>query len=82
MALNRSPGRNVSFYDTSSPTTALGGLLQSGSVSEANFLQMLDIILLLNQPIRVRHRVSGEFVSYRNIVLALGDYDIHSNGMP
>ena len=81
MALDRSPGRNVFFYDASSPAAALGGLLQSGSVSEANFLQMLDIVLL-NQPIRVLHRVSGEFVSHCNIVLALGDYDIHSNGMP
>ena len=75
----RSVGRDVFFYDASSPATALGGLFQNGSVSEANFL---GIVLLLNQPIRVQHRVSGEIVSHRNVVLAPGDYDIHSNSMP
>ena len=69
------------FYDASSPTIALGGLYQSGCVSEANFLQMLSIVFLLNNPIRVQHRVSGETVSHRDVVLALGDYDIDSNGM-
>ena len=82
MPLNRSPGRDVPPHGVPPPATALGGLLQNGSVSEANFLQMLGIVLLLNQPIRVQHRVSGEIVSHRNAVLAPGDYDIHSNGMP
>lgn len=81
MSLNRSAGRNVFFYDASSPDIALGGLFQNGCVSEANFLQMLSIVLLLNNPIRVQHRISGEIVPYSNVVLAPGDYDIYSNGM-
>lgn len=35
--------------------------------------------LFLNYLIREQHRVSGEILSHRNDMLALGDYDIYFN---
>lgn len=40
------------------------------------------LFFLVNHPIRVQHCVSGGVVPYCNVVLAPGDYDIYSNGMP
>ncbi|KAI5809503.1 HNH endonuclease-domain-containing protein [Peziza echinospora] len=79
MASNRSHFRNVHFYDGSNPSILLGGLIQNGSVTEANFLQMLGIVLAA-EAIRAQHRSSGHIVSVNESRLELGSYDIYCNG--
>ena len=54
MPADRSLDRNVQFYDARSPGDTLGGLIQNDSVTEANFLEMLGILLITEPPIRVR----------------------------
>src|SRR5258706_2546055 len=74
-ANNRSNFRNVHFYDGS---VLLGGLIQNGSVTEENFLQMLGILLVAKAPIRVQHRTSGEILlADSKSRLQLGIYDIY-----
>ncbi|KAG0632732.1 hypothetical protein HOY80DRAFT_995833 [Tuber brumale] len=78
MSSNRSHFRNVEFYDPAKPDSdALGGFIQNGSITEANFLQILGIVLVVEAPIRVQHRISGHVVSAVNSRLELGTYDIH-----
>lgn len=77
MPIDRSLGRNVHFYDASVPDVSLGGLIQNGSVTEANFLDMLSIILVTNTPIRVQGRTSGHIVTRTNSRVESGEYDIY-----
>ncbi|KAF8416248.1 HNH endonuclease-domain-containing protein [Tirmania nivea] len=77
MSSHRSHFRNVYFYDGSNPEDALGGLIQNGSVTEANFLQMLGIVLVTASPIRVQNRNSGQVLSTSDSRLALGTYDVY-----
>ena len=59
----------------------LGGLVQNGSVTEANFLDMLiGILLVTNAPIRVQERTSGHHVTRTNNQLQPGHYDIYGDG--
>ena len=79
MPKNRSGGRNVHFYDARNPEKVLGGLIldQRGSVTEAVFLTMLEILIISTSPYEVRHRASAKVVSSDAIPLATGHYDIH-----
>ncbi|KAG0641783.1 HNH endonuclease-domain-containing protein [Tuber brumale] len=78
MSLNRSLPRNVSFYEATSPDEALGGLVQNGSITEANFLDMLGILLVVGMsPIRVQERMSSHIVSRTEVPLQVGVYDIY-----
>ncbi|KAG0137886.1 HNH endonuclease-domain-containing protein [Tuber indicum] len=79
MSSDRSLDRNVHFYDATDPdaSDALGGLIQNGSVTEANFLQMLGILLIVESPIHVQHRSSGKLVSATNNRLLIGTYDVY-----
>ncbi|KAG0636827.1 HNH endonuclease-domain-containing protein [Tuber brumale] len=78
MSINRSSQRNVFFYDATNPGEALGGLVQNGSITEANFLDMLGILLAVaGGPLRVQERISGHIVSRTNMPLETGKYDIH-----
>lgn len=84
MTSNRSRFRNIHFYDgtKNNEHDALGGLIQNGSITEANFLDMLGILLATEgAPIRVEHRTSGHFVSRIDNRLEAGVYDIYCNGM-
>ena len=47
MPNNRFVGRNIHFYDTTSREVALGGLVQNDSVTEANFLGMIGMLLTI-----------------------------------
>ncbi|KAF8429514.1 hypothetical protein EV426DRAFT_123865 [Tirmania nivea] len=67
---------NVYFHDASAPAIRLGGLIQNGSVTEANFLHMLGILMVFDTPIRVRERSSCHVVSTANYRVELGEYDI------
>lgn len=79
MPIDRSLGRNVHFYDASRPGIALGGLIQNGSVTEANFLDMIGILLITEAPPRVQERTSGHIVMATNNSLGLGEYDFYSD---
>jgi hypothetical protein len=69
--------RNVHFFDASTGDK-LGGLFQNGSVTQANFIDMLNIVLVIGfrQP-TVKAR-SGQTISRTIQPLALGDYDIYA----
>ncbi|KAG0633402.1 hypothetical protein HOY80DRAFT_1105786 [Tuber brumale] len=78
MSLNRSFPRNVSFYDATNPDEVLGGLVQNGSITETNFLDMLGILPVIGEsPIRVQERESSHIVSRTEVPLQVGVYDIY-----
>jgi len=77
MPINRSLGRNIHFYDATSPEVVLGGMVQNGSVTEANFLDILGILLITETPIRVQERESGHVVLRTNNRLEPGVYDVY-----
>ncbi|CUS08067.1 unnamed protein product, partial [Tuber aestivum] len=82
MSRNRSLLRNVSFYDATNPEEALGGLAQNGSITEANFLDILGILLVVDgSPLLVQRRISSHIVSRTDMPLETGVYDIYCNGM-
>ncbi|CUS15892.1 unnamed protein product, partial [Tuber aestivum] len=78
MATNRSLTRNVTFYNPTHPDVALGGLVQNGSITEANFLDILGILLLTGaSPIRVQERMSSHILSRIETPLQTGVYHIY-----
>ncbi|PUU82889.1 hypothetical protein B9Z19DRAFT_1040158 [Tuber borchii] len=75
--------RNVLFYDSTHPDVALGGFVQNGSITEANFLDILEILLVVEGepgPLCVQERISNDIVSRTDVALKRGAYDIHSQG--
>jgi len=81
MPTDRTLVRNVVFYDASKPDQVLGGLRQNGSITEANFLDILGIVLVIRSLICVQERTSKEFVVRRNVPLQSGVYDIFAPGI-
>lgn len=51
MLINRSIIHNIQFHDTTSGGVASGGLIQNGSVAEANFLDILGVLLITERSI-------------------------------
>lgn len=76
---DRAAYRNVHFYDASD-ARLLGGLYQNGSITEANFLDMLDLILVTYSPIAVQDRFSCNELCRSGRPLQPGIYDIRSKG--
>ena len=75
MPINRVGGRNVHFYNAMAPHHPLGGLIQNGSVTEENFLDMLGMMLITGTAsIQVQERDSGHYVTRTNNPLQLGHY--------
>ena len=66
MPVDRFLERNVHFYDASVPGVSLGGLIQNGSVTAANFLDIVGILLITGATIQVRGRGSGHIVTRTN----------------
>jgi len=74
----RSGIRNIRFYDATNPNVPLGDVYQGGSITEANFLCFLKILIVTaGKPVRAQERVSGHIVTGSNMPLTLGDYDIY-----
>ena len=71
---NRSRFRNVWFFDASHQDIILGGLVQNGSITEKNLLDMLGIILVSTAPILVISRSTERVVSAVDSTLEPGDY--------
>src|SRR4051794_28397010 len=80
MSGHRSHFRNVRFFDEANPDVVLGGLIQNGSLTEKNFLVMLDIVLVTTAPIRVSAKDSGRVVSMVDTRLDAGDYLVSCEG--
>ena len=68
------------FYDASVPSVTLGGLIQNRSITEANFLEMLGILLIVKAPIRVQERTSGHIIATTDNLLQPGEYDVYYDG--
>ncbi|KAG0132191.1 hypothetical protein HOY82DRAFT_578251 [Tuber indicum] len=82
MALNRSLIRNVYFHDDTNPDVTLGGFYRNGSITKANFLDMLKILLIVEgNPLRVQERVSGDILSRTDLPLKKGIYDTYCDGI-
>jgi hypothetical protein len=81
MSEHRSHFRNVRFFDEANPDVVLGGLVQNGSVTEKNFLVMLDNVLVATTaPIRVSAKDTGRVVSMVDTRLDAGDYMLSCEG--
>ncbi|KAF8443643.1 hypothetical protein BGX38DRAFT_1199308 [Terfezia claveryi] len=80
MPTNRSLGRNVHFYNAAFPEVPLGGLRQNGSVTQANFLYMLKILIVAETPFTVHERRTGQEVAWTNTRLEPGSYDVSGDG--
>jgi hypothetical protein len=76
MPINRSEGRNVHFFDARHPNDALGGLILNPSVTQSNFLQMLEILIVSSHPYDVSLRDSGIDLTRCDEPLQSGNYDI------
>ncbi|RPB27123.1 hypothetical protein L211DRAFT_856010 [Terfezia boudieri ATCC MYA-4762] len=66
----------IKFYNATLPGDDLG-LIQNGSVTEANFLEMLGILLITETPIQVQERGSGHIVTRANNQIEPGEYDVY-----
>ena len=89
MASNRSHFRNVHIHDATrgDEYALLGGLIQNGSITEGNFLDMLEILLVTDgAPIRVEHQAPGceaipdHLVSRTDKRLETGIYNVYCDG--
>ncbi|KAK9246943.1 hypothetical protein V1506DRAFT_447285, partial [Lipomyces tetrasporus] len=76
MAGRRAVGRDVHFYLSSEPDKPLGGMRLNPSVTEENFLSMLDILIVASGPYRVTLRSSGGDLMPTDDALKPGHYDI------
>ncbi|KAK9485388.1 hypothetical protein V1527DRAFT_496707 [Lipomyces starkeyi] len=76
MVGNRVRGRDVHFYLFSEPDRQLGGLRLNPSVTEKNFLSMLDILIVASGPYRVTLRSTGVDLMRTENALQPGQYDI------
>ena len=77
MAKDRSGGRDVHFFDARHPKDALGGLILNPTVTHAEFLQMLDILIITSHRYDVSLRGSaGVNLTRCNEPLQPGNYDL------
>ncbi|KAJ6261876.1 hypothetical protein Dda_2675 [Drechslerella dactyloides] len=77
MLADRAEGRNVFIYDSTNPSTQLGGLYQCGSITEANLLLIISILITTSSPIDVLHRQSNHILTNCNRIIDHGAYDIY-----
>ena len=77
-------GRNVYFFHGSTGDM-LGGLFQNGSITQANFIDMLNIALVVvphppaeSRLLTVKAR-SGQIISQSSQSLIPGDYDVYAS---
>lgn len=54
MPPDRSGGRDVYFYDAAKPTEVLGGLVLTNGITNKNFHEMLEILLVYDHPFSLR----------------------------
>ncbi|KAG0132669.1 hypothetical protein HOY82DRAFT_643507 [Tuber indicum] len=70
--------RNVSFYDATHPDLTLGGLVQNGSITEANFFDILKILIVVKgSPLLIHERISSRIISRTDVPLKTGIYDTY-----
>ena len=74
MSSHRPPFRNVRPPDEANPDAVLGGLAQNGSITERNFLAMLEVVLVTTSLIRVSAKTTGRDISMVDTRPDVGDY--------
>ncbi|KAK9481944.1 hypothetical protein V1527DRAFT_501655 [Lipomyces starkeyi] len=75
---NRSRDRTVYIQSALYPDDVPGGLILSPSVTQQNFLFMLEILIVASEPYSVPLRCTGEFLTASDEPLKPGHYDIRS----
>jgi hypothetical protein len=76
---NRSPGRNVHIYDTNDRTTALGGLILTNGVTNANFYSVIEILIVFTSTFELQNEDSIK-IPKNDDPLQPGNYYIHAAG--
>jgi hypothetical protein len=86
-AANRSGGRGVHIYDANNPDTAIGGLILTNGVTNANIYSMIDILIVrLGPPFEPLYELrvgdeGGTMVERDDVnPLQPGNYYICANG--
>ncbi|KAK2775065.1 hypothetical protein FQN52_004080 [Onygenales sp. PD_12] len=80
MSTGRAELRNTHFYNASTGD-CFGGFYQKGSLTEERMIWILsNVLLVVEQPLTVTHRMSGRVVTPSGSPVELGDYDISSTG--
>lgn len=72
---------NIIFGDAMKPEDGLGALQQNGVISEANFLDILEIVHYIHSLITSKERISRNFLWRCNVHRQLGVYHIHSRSI-
>ncbi|KAK2810943.1 hypothetical protein FQN50_002534 [Emmonsiellopsis sp. PD_5] len=80
MSTGRAGFRNVHFYNALTGD-CLGGFYQKGSLTEERLIWILsNVLLVVAEPLTVKHRTSGRVVTPSGSLVEPGDYDISSTG--
>ncbi|KMP00018.1 hypothetical protein DIZ76_012302 [Coccidioides immitis] len=80
MSTGRATFRNVHFYNALTGD-CLGGFYQKGSLTEESMIGILtNILLIVEQPFTVKHRMSDRIITPSKDPVELGDYHISSTG--
>jgi hypothetical protein len=77
---NRSKGRNVQLYNKEDRDTVIGGLRLTSGITNANFYEMVEIIIIFKDTFLVRGE-NGITIPKDDSPLQPGDYFIESPGM-
>ena len=81
MSTDRAGWRNVHFYNALTGD-CLGGFYQRGSLTEESLIGILtNVLLIVKQPLTVKHRESDRLVTPSQNLVELGHYDISSTGL-
>jgi hypothetical protein len=76
---NRSFGRDVHIYDTNDRTTALGGLMLTNGVTNANFYSMVEILILFTRTFELQNE-DGTKIQKNDDPLQPGNYYVYAAG--
>ena len=80
LAINRSAGRDVHIYDVKDPNTALGGLILTNGVTNANFYSMIEIFCIFDSVFFLRDE-GGTVIQRDGDPLRPSKYYILTDGM-
>lgn len=75
MSMGRAAFRNVHFYNASTGA-CFDGFYQGGSITEESLIWILsNVLLIVEQPITVKHRTSDQIITTSKNPIERGDYD-------
>jgi hypothetical protein len=76
---DRLRGRNIHIYDANNLSIAIGGLILTDGVTNANFYSMVEVLVLFTSNFELCNE-SNTRILRNNDPLQPGDYFIHSSG--